>query len=443
MQKYLETDEQTREDLRLFMKHRELGIMDWYTHTHTRGGEELLWEFFKHPLAEKAAIEQRIALFSQLATEQVAFPFAPATFDQAERYIRSGMLGDPSGKGRRMGERELELGVLACLRLLQEVKEFYESNTMDALPAFAAERQKMLDLLGAPELSPLFTAKVEKKLSYAACAAFDVLIRQKEFERIESIIHHIYQLDAYISIAQSAKRHGFDFPKVHERGTGVFRLQGVYYPDVKQAVSNDFSMDADHCLLYLTGANMAGKSTFLRSVSLAVYLAHLGFPIPAQSMEFSVLDGMYTTINLPDNLGMGASHFYAEVSRVKKIAQQLNQDKHIYVVFDELFRGTNVKDAKEATEAVSLAFAKHTDSRFIISSHIVEAAEVLKQSPSIGFKYLPTLMNGNVPTYTYKLQEGVTEDRHGMLIIRNEGVLDILKKGTSKGHRLKTKAATS
>lgn len=432
MQRYLETDEQTREDLRLFMKHRELGILDWYTHTHTRGGEELLSEFFKEPLADKEAIEQRIALFSQLADGDVTFPFAPATFDQAERYFRSGMLGDPSGKDRRMGERELELGVIACLRLLQEVKAFYESTTLDALPAFASERKKMLDLLHAPELAPLYTVKVEKKLSYAACAAFDVLIRQKEFERIESIIHHIYQLDAYISIAQSARRHGFVFPKVHERGTGVFRLQGVYYPDVKQAVANDFSMDAENCVLYLTGANMAGKSTFLRSVSLAVYLAHLGFPLPAQSMEFSVLDGMYTTINLPDNLGMGASHFYAEVSRVKKIARQLNEGKHIYVVFDELFRGTNVKDAKEATEAVTLAFAKHTGSRFIISSHIVEAADVLKQSPSVGFKYMPTLMNGNIPSYTYKLQEGVTADRHGMLIIRNEGVLEILKNGVPK-----------
>jgi Mismatch repair ATPase (MutS family) len=63
---------------------------------------------------------------------------------------------------------------------------------------------------------------------------------------------------------------------------------------------------------------MAGKSTFMKSVSIAMYLAHAGFPVAAQQMQFAVLDGAYTTINLPDNLGMGASHFYAEVLRLKK-----------------------------------------------------------------------------------------------------------------------------
>lgn len=428
---YLETDEQTQEDLRLFSKHLDVGIMDWYTHTHSQGGEELLVEFFNKPLADKTIIERRIALFSQLAEQNIIFPFGPATFDQAERYIRSVAHGS-TPIGRRMGEKEIEMGVLACLRLLREVKAFFESKELASLSAFEGEREEMLNLLRVPELRPLFDANLDRKLTYAACAAFDVLLRQKEFDRIEAIVAQIYRLDAYISVAQSARKHGFVFPKVHDKGSGVLRLFGVYYPDVKQAVPNDLVMDSSQNLLYLTGANMAGKSTFLRSVSLVLYLSHLGFPVPAKSIEFSVMDGMFTTINLPDNLGMGASHFYAEVSRVKKIAQRLKTGKHVFVVFDELFRGTNVKDAKEATEEVSLAFAQHKGSRFIISSHIVEAAEELKKSSAVQFKYLPTLMNGNVPTYTYTLREGVTEDRHGMLIIRNEGVLEILKNGVNK-----------
>ncbi len=80
-----------------------------------------------------------------------------------------------------------------------------------------------------------------------------------------------------------------------------------------------------------------------------MFLAHMGLPVPATRMQFSVLDGIYTTINLPDNLGMGASHFYAEVLRVKKMTAELQQGKDLFIVFDELFRGTNVKDAYEAT----------------------------------------------------------------------------------------------
>jgi DNA mismatch repair ATPase MutS len=194
-------------------------------------------------------------------------------------------------------------------------------------------------------------------------------------------------------------------------------------------VANDVVMSPGKNVIFLTGANMAGKSTFLRSICTAVYIAHIGFPVAARSMEFSVLDGIYTTINLPDNLGIGASHFYSEVLRVKKVASQLNQGKSLFIVFDELFRGTNVKDAHEATVAVTEAFALNKRSLFIISSHIVEAGEELRQEPAIGFQYLPTRMNGHMPEYTYKLETGITDDRHGMIIIRNEGLLDILKNG--------------
>ncbi len=123
-------------------------------------------------------------------------------------------------------------------------------------------------------------------------------------------------------------------------------------------MANDVSLHREKNLVFLTGANMAGKSTFLRALSTALYVAHMGFPVAAEAMEFSVMDGIYTTVNLPDNLGIGASHFYAEVLRVKKVAAELSMGKSLFIVFDELFRGTNVKDAHEATVAVSLAFAE-------------------------------------------------------------------------------------
>ncbi|HVK46586.1 MAG TPA: hypothetical protein VM488_02050, partial [Pseudobacter sp.] len=103
--------------------------------------------------------------------------------------------------------------------------------------------------------------------------------------------------------------------------------------------------------------------------------------------------------------------------------------KALFVVFDELFRGTNVKDAHEGTVAITHAFAGKKNSLFLISSHIVEASDALKQKPNIGFHYLPTRMNGTVPEYTYTLEEGITDDRHGMIIIRNEGILETLKNG--------------
>jgi DNA mismatch repair ATPase MutS len=202
---------------------------------------------------------------------------------------------------------------------------------------------------------------------------------------------------------------------------------------VPNAVGNALRITPDSNVIFLTGANMAGKSTFMKSLGIALFLAHMGFPVPASRMEFSVLDGIYTTINLPDNLGMGASHFYAEVLRVKKMAHELSQSKRLFIIFDELFRGTNVKDAYEATIAITSAFAQKRRSLFVISTHIIEAGDVLKKKwDNISFKYLPTRMNGKTPVYTYTLQTGITADRHGMIIINNERILEILEQGKNK-----------
>lgn len=174
---------------------------------------------------------------------------------------------------------------------------------------------------------------------------------------------------------------------------------------------------------------MAGKSTFMKTFGIAVFLAHVGFPVPAASMRFSVRDGLFTTINLPDNLNRGYSHFYAEVRRLKRVAQSVNRWPRLVVIFDELFRGTNVKDAFDATVAVTEAFSHIKGAIFMISTHIIEAGEELKgKCGNIGYIYLPTVMKGSMPEYTYRLEKGITEDRHGMLIIRNEGILNILKK---------------
>ncbi len=171
---------------------------------------------------------------------------------------------------------------------------------------------------------------------------------------------------------------------------------------------------------------MAGKSTFMKSFGISVYLAHMGFPLAVQEMTFSIRDGLYSSINVADNLNMGHSHFYAEVLRVKKVAEEVSEGKDLVIIFDELFKGTNVKDAYDATLAVSEAFGENRNCAFIISTHIIEVGQELGRCPNFQFAYLPTIMKGSVPTYTYTLQEGITSDRHGMMIIQNEGIIETI-----------------
>ncbi|MDO6434767.1 DNA mismatch repair protein [Flavitalea sp. BT771] len=416
----LHTDEQTTIDLGIFGNRNGGGIYDLYNRTHTRGGEAILKEMFLHPLSDKEAINQRSSIFSYFARQNTTFPFDAALIDMTEKYLR-----DQQGT---LGEREIQNGVASVIQIIQQSREFIETKEIKGNAAYAEEREAITLLIADPAFEPVMRGKEKGKPSYTAIAAYDILFRTRQRHKIEQLLRHIYFLDVCLSVAKVAVHLKFVFPKALEKGSCILKLEGVYHPELKTPVANNVTMNAGQNIIFLTGANMAGKSTFLRSVSTAVYLAHMGFPVAATSMEFSVVDGIYTTINLPDNLGIGASHFYAEVLRVKKMATELNQGRSLFIIFDELFRGTNVKDAHEATVAITNAFAKKKTSIFIISSHIVEAGEALKQRNNIGFLYLPTRMNGHQPEYTYTLQRGITDDRHGMIIIRNEGILDILKK---------------
>ena len=424
----LHTDEQTIADLGIFGQRNSGGIYDLYNRTHTRGGEVILKELFLHPLSDKAAINRRSSIIENFSRLKMAFPFGATLIDITEKYLRD---SDERTKNTRhqslLSEKEIQQGVLSVIELIQHSRAFIETTAVKDITAYAAEREAISLLIADPAFEPVLRGK--GKLSYSAIAAYDTLFRVRERAKIAQLLGHIYYLDVYLSVAKVAVDLKLVFPKALEKGLCILKLEGVYHPELKAPVGNTVFMNPGQSVIFLTGANMAGKSTFLRSVSTAVYLAHMGFPVAAASMEFSVMDGIYTTINLPDNLGIGASHFYAEVLRVKKVAAELNRGKSLFILFDELFRGTNVKDAQEATVAITKAFSGKKTSMFIISSHIVEAGEALKQRGNIGFFYLPTRMNDHVPEYTYTLKQGITDDRHGMIIIRNEGILDTLKNG--------------
>ena len=431
---FLHTDEQTIEDLGIFNNRNTGGIYDIYNSAHTRGGEEVLREMFRNPLSDKEAINRRSSIIEHFARMDAAFPFSIASFDTAEKYLlhNNEQIKDTAHHTATLSEKEMNNGVSAVIDIMWTLKSFIEKSEVTAIGAYHTERGSITALLNDPAFEPVVKEKPQGKLSYSAITAYDVLFRVREYEKIKKLLKHIYTLDVYLSVAKVAVKRSFVFPHALEKGLCELKLEGVYHPELKSPVGNNVSINDGQNVIFLTGANMAGKSTFLRSVSTAMYVAHMGFPIAARSMVFSVMDGIYTTINLPDKLGIGASHFYVEVLRVRKVATELGQGKSLFIIFDELFRGTNVKDAHEATVAVTNAFAGKKTSMFIISSHIVEAAEELKQKSNIGYLYLPTIMNGTMPEYTYTLKQGVTDDRHGMIIIRNEGILDILKNGLKK-----------
>ncbi|MDR2130766.1 MAG: hypothetical protein LBP56_06325 [Odoribacteraceae bacterium] len=435
-------DKQTLDDLNIFGKRGRDSIYNMFNTTRTRGGAQVLEEMFLYPLSEEEKINKRSSIIRFFQTNGMTFPFRGELFDTIEYYLantdnRTRLTPEDNTLQRKlkgaMGADtdydQLHKGVLAAIEIVSRLREFLETmEGNNETGPYRDEIEEMGRLVRDPDLAPLFEEKGSRKLSYAKTAALDTLLRFRVREKMQRLLYWIYNLDVYIAVALVATRRSFVIARALPGGSNTLKITRVYHPQVKNAVANSLTVDRSSNVIFLTGANMAGKSTFMKTLSIAVFLAHMGFPVPAEEMEFSVLEGMYTTINLPDNLNMGYSHFYAEVLRVKKVAEQLGRSKNLLVIFDELFRGTNVKDAYDATVAITEAFSGKRDCLFVISTHIIEAGETLGgMCDNIHFVYFPTVMEGKVPRYTYTLADGITGDRHGMMIINNEKVIDIIR----------------
>ncbi len=442
------TDKQTLDDLAIFGRHGSDSIFTIFNKTATVGGAGLLEQIFRQPLSSQAAINNRVDAIRFFNSAGIGFPFQTGLFDTLEQYLLNtderSVLSDENntlaGKFSNLIAEEtayktLSRGVMAAIELLQGLRDFtVEMQQKSSEIPFRAELNDIQNLLSDPELLVLLTEKTSGKLPFEKIAAYDVWLRFKHRSVLRKILQHIYLLDVYISVGKVAKARGFVFPLALDAATHTLRMDGIYHPLLKNARTNTLHLTPESNIVFLTGANMAGKSTFMKTLGVVLFLAHMGFPVPARKMEFAVRDGILTTINLSDNLNMGVSHFYAEVLRVKKMAVELSLSKNLFIIFDELFRGTNVKDAYEATIALTGAFAQKQNCMFVVSTHIIEAGDVLKKKyDNINFVYLPTKMNQQTPVYTYQLETGITADRHGMIIINNEGILEILEKG--EGHR--------
>ena len=433
-------DKQTLTDLAIFGTGKNQSVYEIFNRTHSRGGARLLEEMFQYPLSEIDAIESRSKAIAYYMDSRMSFPFRGAIFDAIEFYLnntdsRTQLMAQDNTLGRKvkniMGSDTdytwIHNGIVGCLEMLNTLNDFLDSGGEASDQNVKKANDELKTLLANEKWSWYRQEKGKKKVNYEQAVKYDKVFRFEERGKLFKMMYNIYLMDVYITVGEVARERNFVFAKALPAGENVLKMKGVFHPFLKKPVGNTINVDKNSNVIFLTGANMAGKSTFMKSFTIALFLAHAGFPVPAEEMVFSVRNGMFTTINLPDNLSMGYSHFYAEVLRVKKVAQHLCQTENLVVVFDELFRGTNVKDAYDATLAVTEAFAGIPDCLFMISTHIIEVGQVLKERcKNIRFVYLPTVMEGSVPRYTYQLTEGITNDRHGMIIINNEKIIEII-----------------
>lgn len=195
----------------------------------------------------------------------------------------------------------------------------------------------------------------------------------------------------------------------------------------QKSVTNDLSMQGYPQLAFITGSNMAGKSTFLRTIGTNLVLAMAGAPVCAAQFETPVLSVM-TSMRIADNLEESASTFYAELQKLKNI---LDAVKHpageqspirVFLLLDEILRGTNSLDRHTGSEALIKQLIKE-GAVGIIASHDLSLAELQSQFPGIIHNYhFDVTISGNELSFDYKLKEGVCRTLNATLLMKKIGI---------------------
>jgi DNA mismatch repair protein MutS len=230
-----------------------------------------------------------------------------------------------------------------------------------------------------------------------------------------------FLFEAYLSIARGIKKHGLIFPDF--TGSGL-KIVDFYYPSIKDAVKN--SIRAESGVVLLTGPNMSGKSTLLKSLGICVYLAHLGFGVPAAKCELVYYDTISVSINLNDNIQAGYSHFMTEIQAVKDVVVEARKGKKCFAVFDELFRGTNTSDAFEISAKTILGLTQFSDSLFFISTHLQELLATIEGNGNISCHHTECMLVNEKPVFTYKLKDGWSQLKIGRILFDQQGLNDLL-----------------
>ena len=434
-----DVDKQTIRDLELFPDRRnDNSIYSFYKRTTTVGGQELLHEMFNAPVSDFEFLQNRKNEIAFFFENNLCLELNSDQLDFIEYYLRNQRVPlkdniiDASFDGVKNKlklDRDyytISKGILHIIQLLSKLKLFLaESQSFPLHLMLNEDLDKIRKFVASKTLKKALSQT--KDLSFSQINRLDQFFRVSNKNSLRELLETVYKIDVLQSLSKIMKSDGFTLPDYRSGSQSLFEVVSAFHPLLSTPIPNSFIFKPDSNLCFLTGPNMSGKSTFLKTIGLHIYLAHLGFPVPAKKLKISVFDGLFTTINLTDNLNLGYSHFYSEVKRVKDIVLKINSQKNLIVIFDELFRGTNVKDAYDASLIIISTLAKIRDNLFFISTHLLEVAENLDKNDSIMFNCFESELINQKPLYDFKIKEGISKERIGMLIIRNENIIDILE----------------
>ena len=436
----MEIDKTTLNDLSIFNTEEEFSVFNKLNLCSTTHGREQLRTNFSTPLN---TIEEIIGVqhtIQQLIHKEVQWPkqISNGTIMVVEKYYEATIDPIPSHPAvvaaftyRVLHSYDFSLvkySVQHCFDFIKGmqlmVSNFLVEDTSIPLKKILEKAKRILD---KEQFIVVEKNERSSQLSDPQLLQLAHFIRYQYKLNMNELITIYAQLDAWHSMAKAVSLYGLVFPEFLAGREPVIITKGLYHLLLQQPVSYDITLDSTGNFLFLTGANMAGKSTFIKSVGAAIFMAHTGMGVPAHQMQLTLFEGLLSNINVVDNLVKGESYFYNEVQRIKSTVIKINDGRKWLILMDELFKGTNVQDAMKCSSSVIEGLLKIKNSLFILSTHLYEIGEDLKKYPNIHFRYFETTVTGDQLRFSYQLKEGISNDRLGYLILKKEGVVEMLE----------------
>lgn len=438
----MQADKTTLNDLSIFNADEEQSIFRHLNFTKTVGGREWLRHFLSTPLSSIADInntQQVIQKISAVQPQWETNPVTNGTVMVLDRFYETAIDEIPDAPGaagvamyRLFSSADYSLvrysvkHFIDFLQGMQQIAGLLNGENNPPQLQFLLERITMR--LNKPGLQLLLQGTQVKELPRKKMLALGHFFKRRYKEDALDLIEVYSRLDAYYSMAVACKKYNFCFPEFIVSDEPQVNATQLYHPLLYTPVAYDVLLNQQQNFLFLTGANMAGKSTFIKAMGVSVYLAHVGTGVPAQHMQLTLFNGLLSNINVVDNLIQGESYFYNEVQRIKKTIEKINDGKKWLILIDELFKGTNVQDAMKCSSTVIEGLRKMNNSLFILSTHLYEIGDALKVHPNIQFKYFETSVVNDQLQFSYQLKDGISNDRLGYLILKREGVVSMLEK---------------
>lgn len=243
-------------------------------------------------------------------------------------------------------------------------------------------------------------------------------------QHISEWLETVGELDALCSLGTFAYNHPqYTYPELTEKPFCFLATQmGHPLMPASQCVKNDATIPSRPFFLIITGANMAGKSTYLRTIGVNYLLACVGTPVCCEKLKLHP-NQLITSLRTSDSLSDNESYFFAELKRLKRIIDLLNQGQQLFIILDEILKGTNSMDKQKGSFDLIRQFMQ-LKANGIIATHDLLLGSLIKQFPEEIRNYcFEADIKENELTFSYKLREGVAQNMNACFLMKKMGII--------------------